>query len=153
MTVRGATDLNVDGTQMKMFIDGGEVVSNASRSVDPSSIDHIDIVRGPRAAAIYGSGAIDGVIQIFTKHGDATHGCSSVDAQLTAADVQTPHARFRQPLRQRHSGDVRGGTEDAGYTVSGGYSQTNNYRRLGAYSARSTPSAYGAASRPQFHCT
>jgi len=143
LTVRGATDLNVGGTQVKTFIDGIEVAQNSASPVDPSSIDHIEVIRGPEAAAIYGSGAIDGVIQIFTKHGDATHGGPSVDAQVAAADVQTPYAGFRGVFRQNYSGDVRGGTQDASYTVGGGYTQTNNWLPFGAYSAQSTPSVYG----------
>jgi outer membrane receptor protein involved in Fe transport len=143
MSVRGATDLNSSITAVKVFIDGIEVAQNFASPVDPASIDHIEVIRGPEAAAIYGSGAIDGVIQIFTKHGDPTHGRPAVDAQVAAADVQTQYPGFRDVLRQTYSGDVRGGTEDAGYTVGGGYTQTNNYLPLGAYSAQSTPSVYG----------
>ena len=144
LTVRGATDLNVGATQMKTFIDGIEVAKNAESPVDPSSIDHIEVIRGPEAAAIYGSEAIDGVVQIFTKHGDAAHSNRpAVDAEVAVADVQTPYAGFRGILRQTYSGDIRGGTRDANYTVGGGYTQTNNYLPFGAYSAQSTPSVYG----------
>ncbi len=38
----------------------------AWENLDPSQIDHIEIVRGPRAM-LYGSDAIGGVIQIFTR--------------------------------------------------------------------------------------
>ncbi len=38
----------------------------AWENLDPSQIDHIEIVRGPRAT-LYGSDAIGGVIQIFTR--------------------------------------------------------------------------------------
>jgi outer membrane cobalamin receptor len=142
MSVRGATDLNQGGTQMKTFIDGVEVASNEESPIDPASIDHIEVIRGPEAAAIYGSGAIDGVIQIFTKHGDATQGRPSVDAQVAAADVETPYAGYRGVLRQTYSGDIRGGTDDASYIAGGGYTQTNNYLPLGTYSAQSTPSVF-----------
>jgi outer membrane receptor protein involved in Fe transport len=143
LTVRGATDLNQGGTSVKVFIDGIEVAQSFASPVDPASIDHIEVIRGPEAAAIYGSGAIDGVIQIFTKHGNATQGRPSVDAQVAAADVQTPYPGHRGALRQTYSGDIRGGTQDAGYSVGGGYTQTNNYLPLGALSAQSTPSVYG----------
>ncbi|HSY82829.1 MAG TPA: TonB-dependent receptor [Gemmatimonadaceae bacterium] len=143
LSVRGATDLSQGGTQIKTIIDGVEVASNSSSPIDPASIDHIEVIRGPEAAAIYGSGAIDGVIQIFTKHGGATQGRPSVDAQVGVADVQTPYAGFRGVLRQAYAADVRGGTDDASYTVGGGYTITNNYLPLGAYSAQSTPSVYG----------
>lgn len=38
----------------------------AWQSLDPSQIDHIEVVRGPRAT-LYGSDAVGGVIQIFTR--------------------------------------------------------------------------------------
>jgi outer membrane receptor protein involved in Fe transport len=142
LTVRGATDLDQGGTQVKTLVDGVEVALNSQSPVDPASIDHIEVIRGPEAAAIYGSGAIDGVIQIFTKHGSTTNGRPSVDAQIAAADVQTPYAGFRGVLRQEYSGDIRGGTQDASYMVGGGYTETNNWLPFGAYSAQSTPSVY-----------
>jgi outer membrane receptor protein involved in Fe transport len=143
LSVRGATDLNQGGTRLQTFIDGVEVAHTSETPIDPASIDHIEVIRGPEAAAIYGSGAIDGVLQIFTKHGDPTSGRPSVDAQVAAGDVQTPYAGYRGVLRQAYSGDVRGGTDDASYTVGGGYTQTNNYLPFGNYSAQSTPSVYG----------
>lgn len=68
--VRGAesrfTAVFVDGVRMDSQSTGG-----ASWNALPlSQIDRIEIVRGP-AAAIYGSDAIGGVIQIFTRKGQA----------------------------------------------------------------------------------
>ena len=37
--------------------------------IDPSEIDHIEVLKGPAAATLYGSDATNGVIQIFTKKG------------------------------------------------------------------------------------
>ena len=37
--------------------------------IDPKDIDHIEILKGAAAAAIYGSRASNGVVQIFTKRG------------------------------------------------------------------------------------
>jgi iron complex outermembrane receptor protein len=142
LSVRGAADLNQASTRVKILVDGVEVATTAANPVDPQSIDRIEVIRGPEAAAIYGSGAIDGVMEIFTKHGDQTSGRPAVDAQVSAAAVQTPYAGFRSVLRQNYSGDVRGGTDDASYTVGGGYTETNNYLPGGQYSAQSTPSVY-----------
>ena len=57
---------------MKVFVDGIEVANPTTAAVDPNSIERIEVIRGPQAAAIYGSDAIGGVIQIFTKRGDPT---------------------------------------------------------------------------------
>ncbi|HZS60788.1 MAG TPA: TonB-dependent receptor [Gemmatimonadaceae bacterium] len=142
LSVRGATELLQGGTRIKILVDGVEVATNASNPVDPESIDRVEVIRGPEAAAIYGSGAIDGVIEIFTKHGDQTNGHPAVDLQVAGADVQTPYAGFRGVLRQNYTGDVRGGTDDASYMIGGGYTQTNNYLPFGQNSAQSTPSVY-----------
>jgi TonB-dependent SusC/RagA subfamily outer membrane receptor len=44
-------------------------VQNRLADLDPDDIDHIEVIRGAAAAALYGSRANNGVIQIFTKHG------------------------------------------------------------------------------------
>ena len=59
----------------------------------PSQIERIEIVRGPRAA-LYGSDAIGGVIQIFTRRPESltaraevgTHGTRSASVGMTAGD-------------------------------------------------------------------
>jgi vitamin B12 transporter len=57
-----------------VYIDGVRVDSQATggaawESIPISQIDRIEVLRGP-AAAVYGSDALAGVIQIFTKRGD-----------------------------------------------------------------------------------
>ena len=51
------------------LIDVGGYTSNRLSDLDPNEIDHIEIVKGAAAAALYGSRANDGVVQIFTKRG------------------------------------------------------------------------------------
>ncbi len=53
------------------LIDLGGYSSNRLADLDPNDIDHIEIVKGAAAAALYGSRANDGVVQIFTKRGQA----------------------------------------------------------------------------------
>ncbi|MEO7997996.1 MAG: TonB-dependent receptor plug domain-containing protein [Gemmatimonadaceae bacterium] len=52
-------------------------VQNRLADLDPNDIERIEIVRGAAAAALYGSRANNGVVQIFTKRGTA--GKSRVD--------------------------------------------------------------------------
>ena len=89
-SVRGASTLNLGDGQMKVFVDGIEAASITRASVDPNSIERIEVVRGPQASAIYGSDAIGGVIQIFTKRGDTTLTRPQVDAQASLGVLQTP---------------------------------------------------------------
>lgn len=44
-------------------------VQNRLADIDPNDIDRIEVVRGAAAAALYGSRANNGVVQIFTKRG------------------------------------------------------------------------------------
>lgn len=61
-----------------VLVDGVRASSGTSgqfawQHLDPSRIDRIEIVRGPRAS-LYGSDAIGGVIQIFTRQVDGPRG-------------------------------------------------------------------------------
>ena len=58
------TSGNYDGTN---FV--GSIGQNRMVDINPADIDHIEVLNGAAAAAIYGSRANAGVIQIFTKKG------------------------------------------------------------------------------------
>lgn len=65
-----------DGSGGKMFagpifIDGKRTDQNGMKSLSPNDIVSIEVIKGPRAAALYpnDSAAAQGVIQITTKHG------------------------------------------------------------------------------------
>ncbi len=68
--MRGAesnhTLLLIDGVKVNTGTDGGAPWQN----INPAMIERIEIVRGPRSA-LYGSEAIGGVIQIFTRRAQA----------------------------------------------------------------------------------
>jgi outer membrane receptor protein involved in Fe transport len=55
---------------IKTYVDGVELANPQYLSqIDPRSIERIEILTGPQASTIYGSNAINGVMQIFTKRG------------------------------------------------------------------------------------
>jgi len=55
---------------IKTYVDGVELADPRYLSqIDPKSIERIEILTGPQASTIYGSNAINGVMQIFTKRG------------------------------------------------------------------------------------
>ncbi|MCI0693354.1 SusC/RagA family TonB-linked outer membrane protein [candidate division KSB1 bacterium] len=60
----------VDNSSNELVNLGG-YVGNRIADLDPNDIDHIEVVKGAAAAALYGSRANNGVIQIFTKRGTA----------------------------------------------------------------------------------
>jgi hypothetical protein len=72
-SVRGASTANAGSGQMKVFLDGIPLADLTTAAVDPTSVARIEVIRGPQAAAIYGSDAIGGVIQIFQAGGVGPH--------------------------------------------------------------------------------
>ncbi|MDJ0698542.1 MAG: S8 family serine peptidase [Woeseiaceae bacterium] len=66
--VRGSGLAN-EGALDPMVLVNGTRVSGGLSAIDPEVIDSIDVVKGPAAAAIYGSDALAGVINITTKPG------------------------------------------------------------------------------------
>lgn len=143
MSVRGTSSLTGLVGQMKVFVDGIEATSTTVAPVDPNSIERVEVIRGPEAAAIYGSDAIGGVIQIFTKRGDPTMTRPQVDAQAAFGIIQTPYAGYNGVLRQVYTGAVRGGGPDVSYNFGAGYSHTGDYLPNGEISRQSNPSVYG----------
>jgi hypothetical protein len=89
-SVRGASSLSGGGA-MKIFVDGIEASNSGQSAVDPSSIERIEVVRGPQAATIYGPDAAGGVVQIFTKHGDPGLVRPQIDATAALGVAQTPY--------------------------------------------------------------
>jgi outer membrane receptor protein involved in Fe transport len=142
-SVRGASTLNTETGQMKVFVDGVEAADLSFAGVDPASIARVEVIRGPQAAAIYGSDAIGGVIQIFTKRADPNLVRPQVDVEAALGMVQTPYAGYGGVLRQTYTAAVRGGGSDVSYNFGGGYSHTGDYLPTGEISRQSIPSAYG----------
>ncbi|UPG94408.1 TonB-dependent receptor domain-containing protein [Luteibacter aegosomatissinici] len=88
-------------------------------------IDHIEVVRGPRST-LYGSDAIGGVIQIFTRHGQA-------------GEAPTPSVSVTGGSHGYSAGQfgVSGGTTHGWYNASlgGQYTSGINACRIGAGTA------------------
>ena len=142
-SVRGASTLAANSGQMKVLVDGIEAAYPTQVGVDPNSIARIEVIRGPQAAAIYGSDAIGGVIQIFTKRGDQGLTRPQISAQAAIGATQTPYASFNSVLRQHYAASVRGGGADVSYNLGAGYSHIADYLPNGEISAQSNPSIYG----------
>ena len=68
LTIRGGNGIGTN-TPLKVYVDGIEMSEDANYlgTIDKSSIEKIEVVRGASAATLYGSGASSGVILITTK--------------------------------------------------------------------------------------
>ncbi|MBJ2173344.1 SusC/RagA family TonB-linked outer membrane protein [Aureibaculum sp. A20] len=83
ISVRLRSASTVNGSSDPLYIIDGVIVNNNSTNVlgvsgvvqnrlsdiNPQDIDRIEVIKGAAAAAIYGSRASNGVVQIFTKRG------------------------------------------------------------------------------------
>ncbi|GGB17077.1 SusC/RagA family TonB-linked outer membrane protein [Puia dinghuensis] len=65
ITLRGINSL--DGTNPLIMVDGVEMEN--LNNIDPSVVDHIEVVKGAAGGMLYGAQGANGVIQIFTKKG------------------------------------------------------------------------------------
>jgi len=95
--------------QVVVLVDGLRVSASSSgttaiEAIPLADIDHIEILRGP-ASSIYGSDAIGGVVQVFTrKGGDGTHANASAgygryDTVNASAGVSGGGAHWRAALQ------------------------------------------------------
>ena len=80
----------VDGIRIETPLSGGGLVEH----LPLSAIDRIEVVRGP-ASALYGSGAIGGVIQIFTRQADAEGWWPWASAGIGTQGTQQVQVGFR----------------------------------------------------------
>lgn len=133
--LRGATTLTGPTGAIKVLIDGVEAADRSRGGVDLNSIERIEVIRGPQAATIYGSEAMGGVIQIFTKRG--TDSGLNAAAEGSLGLVQMPYESFGTVSRQMVNGSVSGGGADGGFNV--GASVT----RLGEYVPEGAQTSYG----------
>lgn len=140
LSARGASSIS-GGSAMKVFIDGVEVSDRGLTPVDPTSIERIEVVRGPQASTLYGPDAAGGVLQISTKRGTAS-GQPQVDVSALAGVAQTPYSSRKSVLRQEYHGTVRGGTSNAGYSLGASFVHLGNWVPVDAPTAQSLPSAF-----------
>jgi outer membrane cobalamin receptor len=124
LSSRGGTTLgqSYGGVPIKVYVDGIEVAfGHAISQLDPSSIDHIEITRGPQASTVYGAGAIEGVIQIFTKKGASATGRTEVNTQVAAGSLESRWADGGT-LAQEHALSISGASGELSYRLGGTYS-------------------------------
>jgi len=122
---RGSANLNGAADGIKTYVDGVELADKTMLGlIDPSMIDRIEIVTGPQASTLYGSNAITGVMQIFTKRG------STVRPQLTA-DLRSAWTQnnFNAALAPKHNTNLSlSGVEGRiSYNVGGSWGYTGSW--------------------------
>jgi outer membrane receptor protein involved in Fe transport len=68
ISVRGSGSSGMT-TPVRIYIDNVQVADDSYAAIDLGSVERIELIRGPAAAVLYGSGAAGGALRIFTKRG------------------------------------------------------------------------------------
>jgi vitamin B12 transporter len=141
-STRGANTLADGSGTMKVFVDGIEVADKTNGAfIDPNAVSRVEVIRGPQAAAIYGSDAVGGVIQVFTKRGDPSLTRPQLNAEAAAGVIQTPYPDYDAVLRQEYAAAVSGGGSGMSYNFGGAYSHTPDW--VSPVSGQSSASVHG----------
>ncbi len=141
----------VDNSSNELVGVGNGGVQNRLVDINPNDIERIEVIKGAAAAAVYGSRASNGVVQIFTKQGqngtprityEARTSLSEVRQTVrqnealfdwvtpgNAADTERKAVQrfdyqdniFDEAFGQEHYVSVSGGREGTSYFVSGSY--------------------------------
>lgn len=107
-SIRGASSFGV--TTPKVYVDGIEVANPLMvTQLDPASIERIEVIRGPQGAALYGSDAISGVVQIVTRHDGADAETPPTELRVSAGSATSSYAQGGI-LAQEHGLSFRRGS-------------------------------------------
>jgi len=123
---------------------------NRLADLNPSDIDRIEIIRGAAAAALYGSRANNGVVQIFTKRGTTGAPRFTLMSRVAQSELREqqpfnfypfnenglPTARFnyqdnifhRAPASEQNL-TIEGGSDQTRYYISGNFSNEDGILR------------------------
>jgi TonB-dependent SusC/RagA subfamily outer membrane receptor len=131
---------------------------NRLADLNPADIDRIEVIRGAAAAALYGSRANNGVVQIFTKRGTIGRPKFTLNSRVGMSELREqqpfnlyPFNENGRPVNRFNYQDdiferaaateqnltVEGGNEATRYYISGNYAdedgimKTTSSRRLG----------------------
>jgi outer membrane receptor protein involved in Fe transport len=140
--MRGQNSLNFGF--IKTYIDGVEISEPVMiATIDPNSIERIEILRGPQASTIYGSDASGGVMQIFTKKGQRS-ARPVLNVKTSVGLIESRYAESDGVLQNDHSLSLSGGGEDFSYNLGGSFfsegqyvpeGETRNYSAFGGMRA------------------
>ncbi len=119
-SIRGASSFGV--SYPKVYIDGIEVANPLLVSrLAPETVERVEVIRGPQGAALYGTDAISGVVNIVTRHEGVEGGAARVRVR-SGVGVSDSEFSPGAPLAQDHALTLRAGsaTRSAGLSVAAG---------------------------------
>ena len=125
VNIRGSAGLGGYGV-VKVFVDGVPFSQGSYflNTLDKNNIDHIEVVKGPSASTLYGSGSNGGVILVYTKKA----ALNSTDIDLTtSAGWYDSKWQDEKPFRQIHSFNVKQGFKNFSYFIGGDINNNETY--------------------------
>jgi len=126
VSARGGTHLTSDFSEsIKVYVDGVELANRYYLGlIDPSAIERIEIISGPEASTIYGSNAINGVMQIFTKRGTSSRPQVTAEARSAWTQNNLNSAVAPDHRANLSASGVNGGMS---YNVGGSWGYTGSW--------------------------
>lgn len=122
----------VRGAGIKVYVDGVVYAAGSSylAMINKDDIDRIEMVRGPSAATLYGSGAIGGVMLIYTKKGSGNK--TAINVTTSAGFQKSDYTEKDKQFQQKHSAEFYQGIKNFSYVIGGNYRTQNDYLPKGS---------------------
>ncbi len=124
--------IQVRGADIKVYVDGVVYAAGSSylAMINKDDIDRIEIVRGPSAATLYGSGAIGGVMLVYTKKGSADK--TAINITTSAGFQKSDYTEKVKQFQQKHSAEFSQGIKNFSYVIGGNYRTQDDYLPKGS---------------------
>ena len=126
-----------NGSAQLADLGGRSNPQNRLADLNPADIDRIEVIRGAAAAALYGSRANNGVVQIFTKRGNIGRPRFTLTSRVSMSELREqqpfnfyPFDAAGLPInRFNYQNDIfeRAPASEQNLTVEGGNDQTRYY--------------------------
>ncbi|HYH78399.1 MAG TPA: TonB-dependent receptor [Longimicrobium sp.] len=138
-SVRGSSSFGA--TYPKVYIDGVETANPlVLTELDPDWVERVEVIRGPQGAALYGSDAISGVVNIVTRHEGAGGGAPRLELRSEAGLAGSGYTTrtigtHRQRLVLRAGSNLRSLGVSVGFGGAGGVYPGAQTRQVAAHAA------------------
>lgn len=114
-SIRGASSFGI--SYPKVYIDGIEMASPLLVSrIDPEMIERVEVIRGPQGAALYGTDAISGVVNIVTRTAGAPANGSRIGVHGSFGVAASDYVA-RPPVTQEYGASLRAGSSARAFTM------------------------------------
>jgi outer membrane receptor protein involved in Fe transport len=138
VSIRGAVGFEGYGL-VKVYVDGVQFPTGSYflNALDKNNIDHIEVVKGPSASTLYGSGASGGVILIYTKKPML----NSTQINITSsAGWYDSKWEDKKPFRQLHAFNISKGFKNVSFIIG---ADINSYETYNPGGTQNRCSFYG----------